>query len=258
MAQRQKSKIPRNKDPLGFKLESIPKPLQSLWLIYQGNPYFEAEVRQVRVDLAIPSSGFNDVDAYDAWIDNSTEAHRHESQLWINVAVLRRLEQQSLRWPEDYLAPSPCCAQDPLQVAAKAIAMRYGIYEARAEPGFQQVVADVARYLTVSIWTPRWSVRFRGSLKGKVPFKETVEVDAQTGQHTVVERSRHLRYGLDSARGEGGLLPDWYEWWKLCRRGKTLGVIADYIEEQHGVEYDEWSIKRAIEQVEELLKPLTI
>lgn len=258
MVQRAKSKIPRRKDPLGFGLDSIPKPLQSLWLIYQGNPYFEADVEQKRQKLAIPTSGFTNVDAYDTWLENCREGHSHESDLRINVFVLRRLEHQNLRWPEDYFAPSPCCAEDPLHVAAKAIAVRYGIYEARDEPGFEQVVADVARYLTVNIWTPRRSLRFRGSIKGKVPVREVAVIDAMTGKRIRIERKRILSLGPDSAGGGGGLLPDWYQWWKLDRRRKTLGGIVDLIEQQYGVWYDERSIRRAIKQVERLLKPVTI
>ena len=42
---RYEAKLPRSADPLGFGLRSIPEPLQKLWLVMQGNPYFEEEVR---------------------------------------------------------------------------------------------------------------------------------------------------------------------------------------------------------------------
>ncbi len=45
-------------DPLGFGLKSLPEPLQMLWLIRAGNPYFEAAVEEARPTFGIPTTGF--------------------------------------------------------------------------------------------------------------------------------------------------------------------------------------------------------
>ena len=248
-----KGTIPREDDPLGFGLKSIPEPLQRLWLLYeQRNLYFEEDVGQERKELAIPQDGLRILDDYDTWFSNRWDRHGHK--VCVNAKALRFLESGDLKWPEDYDAPYPCCPRDPLYIAATYLAKRYGVYAAQAEPGFQDVVGDVARYLLLNIWRERRSLRVREPLRGKVPVRETVEVDAQTGQHTVVDRHRHVRIGLDTRGGEGGSIPIWHEWWKDSQRGKTLGEIEDSIDDW----YDERSIKRAIDEVERLLKPVTI
>ena len=60
MPARRKAKILRSDDPLGFGLKSIPEPLQRLWLIHQGNPYFEDHAKEVRAKLGVPEGGFTD------------------------------------------------------------------------------------------------------------------------------------------------------------------------------------------------------
>ena len=44
---------PSTDDPLGFGLQSIAEPLQSWWLIGQGNPYFDGDVRVAGTNSAL-------------------------------------------------------------------------------------------------------------------------------------------------------------------------------------------------------------
>ena len=81
MPSRRKAKIPRSDDPLGFGLKSIPVSLQRLWLIQQGNPYFEDDATEVRAKLAIPAGGFTDAASYVDWSATRWKRHGHEAIL---------------------------------------------------------------------------------------------------------------------------------------------------------------------------------
>ena len=52
----------------------------------------------------------------------------------------------------------------------------------------------------------------------------------------------------------------WYQWWKKYQDGKALSEIENWTEAQYGegAWYDERSIQRSVEEVERLMRPLTI
>jgi hypothetical protein len=269
-----KARLPRNNDPLGFGLRSVPEPLQRLWLINQGNPFFEDDAKDSRLKLGIPAAGFQESSTYVDWAATRRKRHGHDDRLGQgrlalilegvplpdNESIIR-FTHRDYQMPNLITPPIPCCGADPLFREARSLARRYGIEEAEGEPGFEPIVEDVAGHLLKPAWPPRKS--FRGH---KVIHETNIVIDASTGQR---QRERYLRkeLGLESRAGEGGLLPVWYAWWKRWRQAqdtpaadRVLGEIADWTESQYGAGswYDERSVRRAIEEVDRLLRPVTI
>ena len=257
-------KVPRDSDPLGLGLKSIPRPLQRLWLLWRGNPYFEAEAGDARRTLAIPKEGFRDAEAYTEWFATRWKRHGHDDRLaqgriFLEIegqritdgeALARHLA-EGVNWGSHALAvPSPCCPADPLYETARELARRYGIEEAQAEPGFEAVVEDVAGWLLFNRWHPRRSHR------GRTPILETVRQDAGSADSIVVSRVREEHIGLKSRGGEGGALPLWRQWWEADAGGASLQDIALETENRLNQEFDERSIGHGIAQVETLMRPL--
>ena len=58
-----------------------------------------------------------------------------------------RSTHKDFKLPAIMTAPWPCCTSDPLFHEARLLARRYGIEEAEGEPGFEEIVDDVAGYL---------------------------------------------------------------------------------------------------------------
>ena len=258
-----RAKVPRNSDPLGVGLKSIPVPLQRLWLLWRGNPYFEVEARDARRGLAIPEEGFRDAEAYAEWFTTRWKRHGHDDRLaqgriFLEIeghritdgeALARHLA-EGMSWdPETLVAPSPCCPADPLYVTARDLARRYEIEEAQAEPGFEAVVEDVAGWLLFNRWHPR------RSLRGRTPILETVRQDAGSAEGIVLRRVREEHIGLKSRGGEGGALPLWRQWWEAHANGAGLQDIVLDTEERFNQEFDERSIGYGIAQVEKLMRP---
>ena len=267
-----KAKLPRGKDPLGFGLRSVPEPLQRLWLIRQGNPFFEEDAKDGRLKLAIPDEGFQEPSAFVDWSATRWKRHGHDDSLDPVFLVVKgesvrdseslvRFTHKDFEMPTMITPPKPCCTSDPLFHEARLLARRYGIEEAEAEPGFEAIVDDVAGYLLKPAWPLRTSYRGR-----KAIYETNIVVDPSTGQRQR-ERYERKELGLESRGGEGGLLPVWYEWWKQWIRAQdihaaehVLGDIVDWTEGQFGAGtwYDERSIRRAIDTVEKLMRPVTI
>ena len=72
-----RARIPRNHDPLGYGLRSVPEPLQRLWLICQGNPYFEDDAKNLRLKTGVPDTGFSESTEYVDWIATRWKRHGH-------------------------------------------------------------------------------------------------------------------------------------------------------------------------------------
>jgi hypothetical protein len=151
--------------------------------------------------------------------------------------------------PHALAAPSPCCLDDPLYVTARDLARRYRIEEAQAEPGFQEVIEDVAGWLLFNKWQPRRSRR------GRTPIHETVRQDAGSADSIVLRRVREERVGLKSRAGAGGALPLWRQWWEWHSSGASLQDIALETERVLKQEYDQRSIRYGIAQVKRLMRP---
>ena len=258
-----RAKVPRDSDPLGIGLKSIPVPLQRLWLLWRGNPHFEAEAGGARGRLAIPEEGFRDAEAYTEWFATRLKRHGHDDRLaqgriFLEIRGRRITDGEGLArhlakgrdWdPHTLAAPSPCCPGDPLYVTARDLARRYRIEEAQAEPGFQAVIEDVAGWLLFNRWHPRRSRR------GRTPILETVRQDAGSAGSIVLRRVREEHVGLKSRGGEGGALPLWRRWWEAHISGTSLQDIALETEERFNEEFDERSIGYGIAQVERLMRP---
>ena len=260
----QKASIPRVNDPLGFGLKSIPGPLQRLWLLYRGNPYFEAEAIRVRKSLLIPPAGFVDAASYVDWLMGRWQRHNHVDPLPVYLLVngeplrdgeaMTRHLSEGVGWPMLDPVPRACCSSDPLHEAARRLTHQFAVDQAEAEPGFEGVEKDIATYLLSNRWPSRRSQRGRSTI-----YETDVLVDAKTGRRV---RERFLRedIGLESRAGKGGMLPLWYGWWKLNQAGWVLEKIESWTEEQHGTDawYDERSIKHGIGEVERLMTPAKI
>ena len=254
---RTRARIPRSEDPLGFGLRSVPEPLQRLWLIRQGNPYFEADAKDTRLKLGIPVMGFQEPAKYIDWSATRWKRHGHDDSLGPMVLVmggiplrgsesLFRFTHKDWQLPTRIMAPKPCCDADPLFHEARLLARRYGIEEAEGEPGFEATVEDVAGYLLKPAWPPR-----------RLPGRHIVErkddfMDYERG-HWVYRRWREEELGLESRAGKGGQLPIWYEWWKRRRRGDSINDIAGTMQGEREI-FDERSIRSGIAEVERLMQ----
>jgi hypothetical protein len=75
-----RAKLPRQDDPLGFGLKSIPEPLQRWWLIGQGNPFFEEDCERLRPRLDIPESGFDTAEDYAEVMVPKRPLHGHRDR----------------------------------------------------------------------------------------------------------------------------------------------------------------------------------
>ena len=153
-----RARIPRSKDPLGFGLRSIPVPLHSLWLIRQGNSYFEEDVKNSRKRLGIPVSGFLEsnqrVDllamgyhlgwATDVPVMDDGSSMRHWEPAPKGITARNVIGREMV--------------EDPLVAKARLLARMYGIEQAELEPGFEFVIYDVAAYLLKPSWPPRQSI----------------------------------------------------------------------------------------------------
>ena len=229
------------KDPLGLNLESIAEPLQRWYLIGRGNPYFDDEVKEARERLGVPSHGFAEHADYDAWLAESGRRHGHVERESVVVAtiymksneVLQRAFGKNRPLAEAFAAPDPCCDTDPLHVAARHLAERFGIDLCEGEPGFQGVERTIAGYVLVHRWPEKRSAA------GLNIVHEDDYVDSK------------------ARAGQGRMLPIRYEWWRLRQMGKDNGAVADWTEHEYGQWYDERSIARGIDEVERLLRPVT-
>ena len=161
---------------------------------------------------------------------------------------------RDLQWPLENPLPAPCRETDPLYGTAWQLVRAYGIDQAEAEPGFQGLKQDVAQYLLINHWPARRSRRGHRTI-----FEKDILIDSRTGRR-LRELHAHEELGVESRDGEGGLLPVWYRWWSQLRDGKELSEVADWTEAQYGegTWYDERSIRRAIQEVDRLMRPLTM
>ena len=109
----------RSEDPLGFGLKSIPIPLQRLWLIRQGNPYFDKDAVVARTALELPVRGFTNAVRYVDWWARRSSRHGHDEQLPAfpiadgeelrdDESLIRYLN-KDLEWPIEDPVPSMCC-----------------------------------------------------------------------------------------------------------------------------------------------------
>lgn len=257
-----RARIPRTDDPLGFGIRSVPEPLQRLWLCRQGNPFFEEDAQNSRLKLGVPTAGFQEAARYIDWLATRWKRHGHEDSLSLVFPIvdgislrdsesLVRFHHREFQMPEFVTPPVPCCDQDPLLFEARFLARRYGIEEAEAEPGFESLVSDVAGYLLKPAWPSRKSYR------GHEAIHEIDILDSSTGQR---HQERYLKkeLGLVSRGGVGGMLPLYYDWWKMKRAGKELFEIGEAIQEEFGpdADYDERSVSARIKDVERLMEPL--
>lgn len=256
-----KANLPRNENPLGFGLKSVPKPLQRYWLVRKGNPYFDGEVRKARSELGVPDSGFLDGTSFIEWEVTRWSRHGHE-ELWTAPVYLIykgiriqdhesaiRAFSEGMTWPLEHFAPPrPCCQSDPLYAASTKLAIRYGLDECEFEPGFQGISEDVAGYILASQWPLRRSFRGHESI-----YETNVLLDPISGKR---KREIHLRreIGQSSRAGAGRMLPTWYTWWQMHRDGTTW----DDIIEQSGApdEIEERTVRNGVQQIERLAQPL--
>ena len=253
---------PHGNDPLGYGLRSIAEPLQRWWLFGQGNPYFDADVRNIRPDLEIPEPGFTDAAAYVDWVAQRASRHGHDGtlpvyfriggQVLVDPDSLTRLHYRDLTWPlPEQELPSRCCPTDPLFEQARRLAFRYGVNLASFEPGFPKATESVVRYVLVNRWPhPQ-------SLKGR-KWTETIDIIVPNTGERLMNRVAKTDLGLKSKGGEGRQLPMWYEWWKLHREGRSISDIAgNFVDEQSKPRiYDERTIRHGIDAVETLMKQL--
>ena len=249
-------------DPLGYGLKSNAEPLQRWWLIEQGNPYFDADVRRVRVSLEIPGLGFSDAASYVDCVSRKAIRHGHDLPIYLRIGgqvldnpeSLTRFHYRDLTWPlPDKELPSRCCPTDPLFEEAKLLARRYGINLASFEPGFPDATGTVVGYLLGKRWPhPRSS---RG-----IKWTEITDIIVPYTGDRMLGRISNKDLGLKSKGGEGRQLPQWYSWWKLDRDGKSIREIAEISDEEQSIprNYDERTIRHGIKTVERLMAPLEI
>lgn len=249
-------------DPLGFGLRSIPEPLQRLWLIQRGNPYFEGDLRKARERLGLPAEGFSQQAGYVEWLATRMKRHGHDDRLALPIFIRdHRIETgeefiRSTANPQDTLddsiAPVPCCRTDPLRIEAQWLEARYGLSEAKLEPGFADLPDDIARHILVGGWATRKSL---GDAK-RGPRFETAKTD-DASRWFVVSRTRETHEGLDSRAGEGHRLTHWYSWWGQRHDGSNIREIADRAYQSREVrKLDESAIRKAISKIESLMAPL--
>lgn len=253
-----KAKLPRNEDPLGLGLKSIPRPLQRYWLVRQGNPYFDQDVRRTRPDLSVPESGFTDAASYVEWEATRWARHGHDPK-WPIYLVCKgtrvddhesavRAFHADFTWPVEHFAPpKPCCQDDPLYAASEKLAIRYGLDECEFEPGFQRIDEDVAGYVLANRWPRRRSSRGHESI-----YETDVLLESQSGKRL---REVYLRreMGQPTRAGQGRMIPTWYEWWQLRRNGSTWD---DIISRAAAPDIDERTVRNGVQQIERLMQPL--
>jgi len=253
---------PNGNDPLGYGLKSIAEPLQRWWLIGQGNPYFDADVRNIRPDLEIPEPGFTDAPAYVDWVSRKASRHGHDNKLPIYLRIngqvlddpesLTRFHYRDLTWPlPEKELPSRCCPTDPLFEQARGLAFRYGVDLASFEPGFPRATETVVGYLLVNRWPhPR-------SLKGR-KWTEITDIIVPTTGDRMKSRFAIEDLGMNSKGGEGRQLPVWYEWWRLHRDGRSISDIAGNFDDEQSEPrfYDERTIRHGINAIEKLMAPM--
>ena len=247
-------------DPLGFGLKSLPGPLQMLWLIRAGNPYFEAAVEKARPTFEIPTGGFTNADDYRSWIVSKYARHGH-----VNLSeALTRHHFRNVSWPvHDSYLPGPCCSDDPLFLFAESLTVRFGIDSVDEEPGFENIRGAVVEYMLLNRWREERSTKdsriHRGAITGRyhIVQGETAEVTKLGPQRR--KRIRHSE-SLYAGKGAGAKLPLWYQWWKLRDEGMTVDLIAGIpVEESTGEHfYEERSVHDGIERVEYLMTPTEI
>ena len=260
-----RAKVPRSNDPLGIGLKSVPETLQRLWLVWEGNPFFEEDSRQARRDLDVPADGFRDVALFTDWSAPRRKRHGHDDRLgqgriFLQIGdhkladdetLIRHLAKKVNWGPDARVAPTPCCPSDPLYLAASGLAGRYGIDEAQAEPGFESIIEDVAVWLLFNRWRRHRSLR--GS---RSPILETTQQTSGSRRSIVLNRFREERVGLNSRGGEGGTLPMWRQWWELRSGGASLQEIVIWTEEHFQQEFDDRSVQHGIDSVGKLMRPL--
>jgi len=240
--------IPPGADPLGFGIRSIPEPMQRLWLIYQGNPYFDEDVRAARNVLDLPTGGFSDRDSYVGWrLKDRLISHGHPDEFF----------KMATDWPPEWLPPPPCCAADPLHRESVGLSERYGIADAAFEPGFEGIEKDVAAYILVKLWPHQIDpTTARRSFRGfSWEHEEDIVVNPHTGQRGR-EIIRYTRTGQEAKRGAGRHLWLHYEWWRRRQAGESIPDIANAtigIVGSKGVE--DRTIRSGIERVESLMHP---
>lgn len=249
---------PDSKDPLGYGLKSIPKPLQRGWLIEQGNPYFEAEVREARPRCEIPCSGFTSSEDYVDWVVSKRARHGHSD----SAEKLTRFHYRNISWPiHDSDLPGRCCASDPFFELAESLAVRFGIDEAEEEPGFGDPTRSVVEYLLLNRWPKATSLRDSSVVRREIT--RTYRIDpGENFQFRETARPKGKKFrqqelGLDATKGLGGRLPLWYQWWKLHAGGMEFDEIAGIAVATSTGEkfYEERMIRIGIDKVEALMMP---
>ena len=259
-----RAKVPRSDDPLGMGLTTVPESLKRLYLIWEGNPYWEEAVEEVRAQLGIPAAGFTDLAHYSEWYSRFLKGHGHDFSFpgfFIEYKGQRVTDSATLGGHlnlgpppglEDYYPSSPCCESDPRYYHAQELAHRFGIESAAAEPGFERLLDDVVQNIVVGTW-----VRHRSERGRKVTYESDVLAYTPTprrvmGRRTVIDEGEPVK------GGGGGALPRWLEWWRI-RQAKSdwkdvVGEIDQQLESQ-GVQYDDSTIRQGISEVERLMKP---
>jgi len=240
-------------DPVGFGITSIPEPLQRWWLIGEGNPYFDEECDVARSELGIPPGGFTSTDDYIDYAIDRGPNHGHDVPEYFKGPKIREFEKAELLTMEEVHAPPACCDSDPLYLAARDLAERFGIKEAEMEPGFADSTQQVANYLVSRYWRKRLSAK---GLRVATSVKVRDFTPGNEGKW-IKNRDVEKYPGIESRGGEGNRLPLWLDWWKRHRKRDTLGEIVDAVMEDYGdeFEYDERSIRHGIDEVERLMKP---
>ena len=249
-------------DPLGYGIRSIPQPLQRFWLIGQGNPDFDAEVRGARPSFAIPEPGFNNKEDFVDWAAQRRSRHGHNDDLGMSFTIddqllesaedLTRFHLRNVSWPiEEYELPTECCPTDPLLLTARRLAIRYGIDVASSEPGFPDSTRAVVGYLVLNLWPHPTSLRQREWTD------ECNFLHPATGER-IQRRTQVKEKGLPAGGGAGRQLPLWFFWWRLARDGKSIKEIAgitdnDASESSFVVER---TIRKGIKAVERLMLPV--
>ena len=211
---------PDPKDPPGFGRKSIPEPLQRWLLIEKGNPYFDAEVRELRLLLGLPEAGFENKPDFVEWAATRRLRHGHTQTIPISFTAkadgqryegaenLIRLHYSGISWPlEEHALPGRCCPTDPLFLMAMKLAKRFGIDRAGSEPGFPGPTETVVGYLLVGRWPlPK-------SLAGMSWTEESNYVDPIT--HERVEGWNEVVVkGLNARGGEGRQVEAPTQWQK--------------------------------------------
>lgn len=255
--------MPRNEmkgnDPLGFGLKSYPRPLQRLWLILQGNPYFEEDIRKARRELGIQVEGFSKAAPFVQW--QVERMHKAGNSMARAATPL-----MTWHWEKDWPPSSPpmsltesigsAAKNDPLYDWGQRLSDRYGITPAEAHlcptttPSMPFGMRGlIAFYILFNFWPeiqPLGSVVFSQVRSSVTPGKRPKKL----------WEKRQTAPKLTARAGTGRNLPIYFSWWKERRDGKTYRQIADYWEElTQGIAVGEDLISKEIAVVEELMRP---